>query len=139
MLNKYIWYSFGLVFLIFFRWTVFAIVADTDVSDSKYVGLFVNGHWSNGYSHLVISEPYFRFGNIELSSCSHLDERINGYLANHIEGWKGRTNFKYIFEIKNSGYRAYITSEEIVVYLAGFPDFGGATPDEAERRICKEV
>lgn len=108
------------------------------MANSKYIGLFVDGHWSNGYSHLVFNEPYFRFGNKELSRCRHLDDRITGYLAIHIEGWKGRSNFAYISETKNSGYRAYIQSEEIVVYLAGFPDFGGTPPDDAEKRVCKE-
>lgn len=139
MFNKYLYICAGLILVFFFRYSLIAIVSDTNVSGSKYIGLFVNGSQTNGYSHLVINEPYFRFGDKELSRCSHLDDRINGYLANHIEGWNRRTNFEFISEINSSGYRVYIKSEGIVVFLRGFSDFGGVPPSEAEKSICKDL
>lgn len=67
--------------------------------------------------------------------CAKLDKNIWYYL-NSVTTWRENGPYHVVNRATSNGYLAYIKANDKVIYVRGFPDFGGAGPSEAEKNIC---
>lgn len=130
----------ALIAAFYFRYSVLSVFLDTEVAGRKYIGLFVDGGQTNGFSYLVFNYPYLQLeedGAASWNGCGRLSHSLEGYLRNFVKGWKTNANYMFVSESNPHGYKAYIRVDERVVFVRGFPDFGGSPPDEQEKKICE--
>lgn len=128
-----------LVVFAYFRHAFLSLFMDTEVGGRKYIGLFVDGNETNGFSYLSFSYPYMQLADEDAASwseCNHLNESLVVYLRNYVDKWKPQKSYTYITETDSHWYKAYIGSGDMVIYVHGFSDLGGAPPSEGEKKIC---
>lgn len=125
----------------FCRYAIYALMSDTAVNGEKYYSLFVSGDSTNGYIHFIFKRPYYRFTNkeiLEWKICHKLNKNLDSYLRNNMQDW-GVTSgsVSIISESYPSGYKVYIRTNDKLIFVRGFPDFGGDPPNEKEKKICE--
>lgn len=127
----------------YFRYPISSVFIDTNIGGYKYIGLVVHGGQTNGFSYLLFDYPYFELAEENAKpwkECKRLNESLQSYLRNFVEGWKPSTvGYLFVSESSSQGYRAYIRFNDRVIFVRGFPDFGGSPPNEQEKKICEQA
>ena len=106
----------------------------------KYYSLFVQGGSTNGGAYYLFEYPYFTFTNEKDDKwrvCNTLHKSILDYIQ-HFTKWPETGPYYVVSSSTKSTYSAYIKANDKVVYVEGFPDFGGAGPTDEEKNICDD-
>jgi len=126
-----------LIAVIYFRHVPLALLLPK-IDGVKYYSLFVSGGTYNGSGYYLYEYPYFTFTNEEDDKwrvCSTLHKRVLGYIQ-HFTEWPDTGPYYVVSRSTKNTYSAYIKVNNEIIYVVGFPDFGGAGPTEEEKAIC---
>ncbi len=129
-----------LLVIFYFRHSLLSIFSDTEVGGRKYIGLLVDGSKTNGFEYLEFNNLYFQIEKDNAKNwekCSRLNKSLEGYFRELIKVQNTSTHYKYVSDVEPSGYKAYISFNNRIIFVRGFPDFGGAPPSEEEKKICE--
>lgn len=126
-----------LIVIVFFRHIPSALLSPS-IDGVKCYSLFVKRGSSNGYAYF-----FYKFHLLTIVTgsedawrkCTKLDKNIKN-ITNSISGWPNHGPYYVVSGKTSNGYYAYIRADEKILFLRGFPDFGGAAPNEAEKNIC---
>jgi len=138
-MKRYGFWFFVIIMLIIFKYTIYSFFIDTSVQNHKYYSLFVSDiNLTNGYESVVFEQPYFKFSKknnqVNWEDCN----KINKILGSYLKNWhQVKKPYKFVSEVYPSGYKAYIKTLDTIIFVRGFPDFGGVPPTEEEKKICE--
>lgn len=125
--------------IIYFRYGLYALFS-VEVAGIRYISLFVSGNIINNGSSLILYErPYFKILDSNKAVwrvCEKLNENILGNIKSNNSDWSETGPYEVVSESYPNGYDAYIKTKNRLLYISGFPDFGGASPSEEEKNIC---
>lgn len=135
--------ALGLAIIIFyFRYTLWAAFMNTEVGGRNFIGFAVEGNQTNGFAYIRYGRWHMqleREGAVEWKQCRRLNRSLDGYLRNYVGDRIMHGSYMFISERDEHGYKAYIRSNDDVIFVWGFPDFGGTPPGEDEMRICDDL
>ena len=126
-----------LITIVYFRHVPFALLSPS-IDGVKCYSLFVSGGSSNGYAYFLYESPLLTIvtGNETVwRKCTKLNKNIDN-IINNITDWPKNGPYYVANKATSNGYFAYIRIDKKVLYIRGFPDFGGAAPSDAEKNIC---
>ena len=114
----------------------------TSVKGQMYYSLnvkWLSPWYSNGYEVYVYKEPIYHLqgDTTEWKKCDRLSSHLESQfieVGNHEVFFNGP--FEYLVEKHPWGYKAYIKSKDYLVYVRGYPDFGGVPPSNEKKAIC---
>ncbi len=127
--------------VIIYFWRVPAALLLPKINGVKYYSLFVSGGSYNGGGYYLYEYPYLTFTNEKDDNwrvCNTLDEGILSYIKSFTP-WPETGPYYVVSKSTKNTYFAYIKANNKVVYVEGFPDFGGAGPTEEEKKICADA
>lgn len=110
----------------------------TDVSRVRYISPYTLSGSTNGFLYHIYIPPYFRVtdnSEVEWKICNKLHDNILGYMRNN-SSWLETGPYSVISEKQENGYSAYIKTGNTLIFIRGFPDFGGRAPSEDEKSVC---
>jgi hypothetical protein len=129
----------SIILIIFFRHLPFALL-NPSVDGVKCYSLFVTGGSSNGYEYFLYRIPFLTLttgDEKEWRLCTKLNKNIDGIIKS-ISNWTPNGPYYIVNKTYENGYSAYIKTDIGILFIRGFPDFGGVAPSEAEKKICEE-
>ncbi len=122
---------------VYFSYRVYELIS-TEVSGFRYFSLFISGDSTNGLLYYLYDPPYFRVtgsGESKWKACEKIHENIFNYISS-TSSWSEAGPYDVIAESQATGYAAYIKTKNTLLYVRGFPDYGGASPSEEEKSVC---
>jgi hypothetical protein len=126
------------IVIIFFRHVPFALLSPS-INGVKCYSLYVTGGSSNGFEYFLYRIPFLTLisgDDKEWRLCTKLNKNINDSIRN-IPNWSPKAPYYIANKIYENGYYAYIKTDKGILFIRGFPDFGGVAPSEAEKKICE--
>lgn len=130
---------FSFLILFFFRMPIYALYS-ANVYGYKYFSSNVDGQIGfNAFEVLIFKQPYFNItGNKKLNwnYCNEFDEHIKKDLIRYNQYVKEALPYRFIVEKTENSYKAFIDNGIAIIYISGFPDWGGGAPSLAEINVC---
>lgn len=126
-----------LIAVVYFRHVPLALLLPK-IDGVKYYSLFVSEGSTNGGRYYLYEYPYLTFTNEKDDKwrvCSTLHKSVLGYIQ-HFTEWPEIGPYYVVSKSTSNTYFAYIKVDNKIIYVEGFPDFGGAGPTEEEKNIC---
>ena len=124
--------------IIYFRYALYALFS-VEVAGIRYFSLFVSGDViNNGWSQILYERPYFKILDNDKAVwriCQKLNKNVLGGIKSSSD-WSEIGPYEVVSESYSNGYVAYIKTKNRLLFINGFPDFGGASPSEEEKNIC---
>nr|NJM04540.1 hypothetical protein [Desulfobacula sp.] len=127
-----------IIIAIFFRNVPFALLSPS-INGVKCYSFCVTGGSSNGFEYFLYKSPFLTLitgDEKKWRLCTKLNKNINDILES-ISSWTPKAPYYIVNQIYDNGYSAYIKTDRGILFIRGFPDFGGVAPSEAEKTICE--
>lgn len=125
-----------MITLFFFRHAIQAFSSsDTLVDGVRIYSPFVSGGGGNGYAFYILHNPYLATASPPWKPCASLYPSIRGYLK-EASDMGATSSIEYFSQSSGSGYSAYLKLPSVIIFVRGFPDFGGQPPSDAEKKVC---
>ena len=118
------------------RQPLFSAILDPPVQGLKFYSFFVRSDWTNGFAYAVLKRPFAfaRSGRWPWKPCQGLRKEFQTLMG------LGPNDLKpplmILTESHSEGYTAFVRSSDSVIFLWGYPDFGGKAPTLEETHIC---
>lgn len=122
-----------------FRHSLGIALTDTAVNGQKFYSFRVAGGVINGYAYYSLERAFPDVDEkaVGWRQCKMLHKRIEGVLR-RLEAFSPEGPYWVMSEAQEHGYKAYLKRRNALFFVRGFPDFGGAGPQEDEKNVCAE-